>query len=296
MEEKFFNFIFDSIPKDAAPEIICLGFFIALSFYALSRANIIYDFVNKFSKRELLTLQKLHADKNISEKAKITLRDKIDLIAYRKATGINTNKIRLYEEIIRYCKLSEGRLKYSDFKSSLSLHQINNNGVLTTREPNIFEIFITGIFTLCFVLFSMLTCILFAVLIYSTLPIKQQLLFSALTIIFIAVSFVFAKAASFVYIAKKIKNEIETNPFIIQSNKAKQEYRRKRLRENDLKSKQLPMKEIPVTNEDIDRVVESYRKQNKSLPIGLAKGEFVVPDNFNDPLPNEILDLFDNPK
>ena len=49
----------------------------------------------------------------------------------------------------------------------------------------------------------------------------------------------------------------------------------------------------PMTNEDIDRIVESYRQQNKPLPIGLAKGEFVVPDDFNDPLPDEILDLFD---
>jgi len=54
--------------------------------------------------------------------------------------------------------------------------------------------------------------------------------------------------------------------------------------------------EIPLTNEDIDRVVESYRQQNKPLPIGLAKGEFTVPDDFNDPLPDEILDLFNNPQ
>ena len=52
-------------------------------------------------------------------------------------------------------------------------------------------------------------------------------------------------------------------------------------------------RETPITNEDIDRIVESYRKQNKPLPIGLAKGEFVVPDDFNDPLPDEILDLFE---
>ncbi|MDJ0900003.1 MAG: DUF2281 domain-containing protein [Xenococcus sp. MO_188.B8] len=51
--------------------------------------------------------------------------------------------------------------------------------------------------------------------------------------------------------------------------------------------------ETPITNEDIDRIVESYRQQNKSRPIGLAKGEFVVPDDFNDPLPDEILDLFE---
>ena len=52
----------------------------------------------------------------------------------------------------------------------------------------------------------------------------------------------------------------------------------------------------PITNEDIDKIVESYRRQNKPLPIGLAKGEFTVPDDFNDPLPDEILDLFYNPQ
>ncbi len=50
--------------------------------------------------------------------------------------------------------------------------------------------------------------------------------------------------------------------------------------------------EIPNTNEEIDKVVESYRQQNKLRPIGLAKGEFIVPDDFNEPLPDEILDLF----
>lgn len=54
--------------------------------------------------------------------------------------------------------------------------------------------------------------------------------------------------------------------------------------------------DYPLTNEDIDRIVESYRQQNKQRPIGLAKGEFVVPDDFNDPLPDEILDLFNNPQ
>ena len=61
-----------------------------------------------------------------------------------------------------------------------------------------------------------------------------------------------------------------------------------------LEYKQQPVEsKTPMTNEDIDRVVESYRQQNKPLPIGLAKGEFVVPDDFNDPLPDEILDLFE---
>jgi hypothetical protein len=49
----------------------------------------------------------------------------------------------------------------------------------------------------------------------------------------------------------------------------------------------------PKTNEDIDRIVQSYRQQNKRLPIGLAKGELVIPNDFNEPLPDEILDLFE---
>jgi antitoxin (DNA-binding transcriptional repressor) of toxin-antitoxin stability system len=30
-------------------------------------------------------------------------------------------------------------------------------------------------------------------------------------------------------------------------------------------------------------------------PRGLCEGEFVVPDDFNDPLPEEIISLFTNP-
>lgn len=52
----------------------------------------------------------------------------------------------------------------------------------------------------------------------------------------------------------------------------------------------------PLTNEDIDKIVESYRQQNKQRPIGLAKGELTIGDDFNDPLPDEILDLFNNPQ
>ncbi|MGL4497520.1 MAG: type II toxin-antitoxin system Phd/YefM family antitoxin [Planktothrix sp.] len=35
--------------------------------------------------------------------------------------------------------------------------------------------------------------------------------------------------------------------------------------------------------------------QKERRPIGLCEGEFVVPDNFNDPLPEEIIKLFENP-
>jgi hypothetical protein len=51
--------------------------------------------------------------------------------------------------------------------------------------------------------------------------------------------------------------------------------------------------ESPMTNDEIDKIAEIYRQQNKLRPIGLGKGEFIVPDDFNEPLPDEILDLFD---
>ncbi|NEQ40184.1 MAG: hypothetical protein F6K40_29655 [Okeania sp. SIO3I5] len=35
-------------------------------------------------------------------------------------------------------------------------------------------------------------------------------------------------------------------------------------------------------------------KQKQPRPIGLCEGEFVVPDDFNYPLPEEIIDLFTN--
>ena len=34
-------------------------------------------------------------------------------------------------------------------------------------------------------------------------------------------------------------------------------------------------------------------KRAGKRPMGLAKGDFVVPDNFDDPLPEDILQLFE---
>lgn len=34
-------------------------------------------------------------------------------------------------------------------------------------------------------------------------------------------------------------------------------------------------------------------KRAGKRPIGLAKGDFVVPDDFNDPLPEDVLGLFE---
>jgi uncharacterized protein (DUF433 family) len=37
----------------------------------------------------------------------------------------------------------------------------------------------------------------------------------------------------------------------------------------------------------------NYEPNRERRPFGLAEGEFVVPDNFDDPLPDEILDAFE---
>ncbi|MTJ46569.1 DUF2281 domain-containing protein [Dolichospermum sp. UHCC 0259] len=47
-----------------------------------------------------------------------------------------------------------------------------------------------------------------------------------------------------------------------------------------------------LTNEEIEQILENYRQENKTRPLGLCKGEFTVPNNFNEPLPDEILELF----
>jgi antitoxin (DNA-binding transcriptional repressor) of toxin-antitoxin stability system len=45
-----------------------------------------------------------------------------------------------------------------------------------------------------------------------------------------------------------------------------------------------------------DRAVAEIRPLNAATgprPIGLAAGDFVVPDDFDDPLPEDILDAFE---
>ena len=41
-------------------------------------------------------------------------------------------------------------------------------------------------------------------------------------------------------------------------------------------------------------VLDAREKRKGRRPSGLAKGDFVVPDDFDDPLPDEILAEFEN--
>ena len=48
-----------------------------------------------------------------------------------------------------------------------------------------------------------------------------------------------------------------------------------------------------LNNKEIDLIVEKYRQENRLRPHGLAKSEFTTPDDFNEPLEDKILDLFE---
>lgn len=61
-----------------------------------------------------------------------------------------------------------------------------------------------------------------------------------------------------------------------------------------LQYRQEPM--IPknsITNKDIDRVFASYRHQKEQRPVTIVRNKFVVPEEFSEPLSDEVLDLFE---
>jgi hypothetical protein len=39
--------------------------------------------------------------------------------------------------------------------------------------------------------------------------------------------------------------------------------------------------------------MRSLAETNKLRPVGVAEGEFVVPDDFDDPLPDDLLGAFE---
>lgn len=46
-------------------------------------------------------------------------------------------------------------------------------------------------------------------------------------------------------------------------------------------------------NRPVARITREPQARKGLRPYGLAKGAFVVPDSFNDPLPDDLLDLYD---
>lgn len=45
-------------------------------------------------------------------------------------------------------------------------------------------------------------------------------------------------------------------------------------------------------NTAIEAVRQQYRQEGKLRPFGLCAEYFTVPDDFNEPLPDEVIDLF----
>jgi len=52
---------------------------------------------------------------------------------------------------------------------------------------------------------------------------------------------------------------------------------------------------LTQANQPIAEIKPITSQEKKRRPIGLCEGEFIVPDNFNDPLPDDIIELFENP-
>ena len=50
--------------------------------------------------------------------------------------------------------------------------------------------------------------------------------------------------------------------------------------------------ENPLTETEITQIRQRLHSLNQSCPVGLAQGEFTVPDNFNEPLPDDVLASF----
>ena len=205
--------------ENATPTTIILLLIFASFLYALSKTSTIYDFINKFNRRELLRLKELLADENISETAKISLRNRIELIVSQETTKIKINNIYLQEQILRYHRLAKGRLKYSDFKRAASFLRIDSNDILGIRQPYWYEkaahIYWTVSSIFIFIVFSLFL----AVFIFLSATIRIKLALLILIISFGVMFFTLSYQASLLPAAKKIKDEIDNNPFILQRNK-----------------------------------------------------------------------------
>lgn len=261
------NTVAKYVPEDAAPELIFLFVLFALFIYPLFRANAIYDFIDRFNSRESTKLKELINDNNISGEAKESLRLKLDLLAYQRVTGIKTKNIYLQKRIIKYCKLAEGRLRYSDFNRAFLFLQIDEHGSLFVRQPNNLEKGFRLFWTILSIITVVPLCFLLAILVYVSMPIRIWFTVLLLIVVLFAMLLSFTFQASLIPTAAKIRKEVEENYFIIQHRN-----RRKKLKQ--------------------EKIVE-MEKYKQLRPYGLCEGEFVVPEDFDEPLPRDILNLFE---
>jgi hypothetical protein len=48
----------------------------------------------------------------------------------------------------------------------------------------------------------------------------------------------------------------------------------------------------PLSENEIKIICQFLNRSHQSRPVGLSAGEFTISDDFNEPLPDEVLDLF----
>ena len=165
-------------------------------------------------------LKELLADENISETAKITLRNKINLIVYQKTTGIKINDIYLQEQVILYYQLAKGRLRYSDFNRAASFLRIDSNDILEIRQPYWYEKVAHIYWTVSSVSIFIILSFFIAIFVYFSIPIRLKIFLSTFIISLLAMLLTFVYQALLLPAAKRIKEEIENNFHIIKRNKA----------------------------------------------------------------------------
>jgi hypothetical protein len=51
----------------------------------------------------------------------------------------------------------------------------------------------------------------------------------------------------------------------------------------------------PLSDDEIEIIRQIFIQHNQTRPLGVAKGQLIIPDTFDSPLPDEILDLFYSP-
>lgn len=236
--------------------IIGSAFFLVAAIFP--NLETIYDLTEKLTTRKLSRLQHYIESKNLSEKTKDVLRDQIDSIAFRYSTGILTEKY-LREEIIRLHEKANGKLTYLDFKRASQFLSIGKSGRLRVRKINKVDWAALFFNRFLFILISFSGLLVLLISVFGTLNFFQETVLFIYSIFLFIFSLVPLFQTYSVDAAKKIGKEIN----------------------NDY-------------NQIKEQLSPSITSESKQLrPFGLCKGEFRVPDDFDDPLPEEILKLFE---
>lgn len=110
-------------------EIIIPSLILAIIF----NLNHVYDFFDKFSKRELNFLKTLINENTVTDQTKHLIQESINSRLFKYLTKINAEK-HLREKIIELHEITNGRLTYTNFRNARRFLVINDNGSLEIRQ------------------------------------------------------------------------------------------------------------------------------------------------------------------